>query len=149
VRHFNAGDEDTFVEIMTRHHGRVFSIALFHLRNCADAEEITQDTFIRAHRGLARFRCESSLGTWLHRIVSNLSRNRHKYYSCRRRHASVANHWTFGRKPRPDCSNDRYLDAAFDDALRDGVAGKACRVVDVQLVHQMLPMLFNRLDADL
>jgi|ERR1017187_55491 RNA polymerase sigma-70 factor (ECF subfamily) len=88
VRRFNAGDGNAFVEIMTRHHGRIFSIALSHLRNHADAEEITQDTFIRAHRGLARFRGDSSLSTWLHRIAFNLSRNRHKYYSYRRRNAT-------------------------------------------------------------
>src|ERR1039457_877628 len=81
VRRFNAGDGNAFVEIMTRHHGRIFSIALSHLRNHADAEEITQDTFIRAHRGLARFRGDSSLSTWLHRIAFNLSPNRCKYYS--------------------------------------------------------------------
>ena len=90
VRRFNAGDGDAFVEIMTRYRGKVFSIALCHLRNHADAEEITQDTFIRAHRGLARFRGDSSLRTWLHRIAFNLSRNRRKYYFCRRRHATLS-----------------------------------------------------------
>jgi len=68
VRRFNAGDEDAFVEIVNRYRGKIFSIALCHLRNHADAEEIAQDTFIRAHRGLARFRGDSSLATWLHPV---------------------------------------------------------------------------------
>jgi RNA polymerase sigma-70 factor (ECF subfamily) len=68
----------------------MFSIAQSHLRNHADAEEIAQDTFIRAHRGLSRFRGDSSLATWLHRIAFNLSRNRYKYYFCRRRHATLS-----------------------------------------------------------
>src|SRR5690606_6066136 len=67
VRRFNAGDESAFVEIMTRYREKIFSVALALLRNRADAEEIAQDTFIRAHRGLARFRGDSSLATWLHR----------------------------------------------------------------------------------
>jgi RNA polymerase sigma-70 factor (ECF subfamily) len=71
------GDEDAFAEIVTRYRDRMFSIAFSHLRNHADAEEIAQDTFIQAHRGLARFRGDSSLATWLHRIAFNLSRNRH------------------------------------------------------------------------
>jgi RNA polymerase sigma-70 factor, ECF subfamily len=90
VRRFNAGDEDAFVEIVTRHRGKIVSIALGHLRNHADADEISQDTFIRAHRGLARFRGDSSLATWLHRIAFNLSRNRYKYYYCRRRHSTLS-----------------------------------------------------------
>jgi RNA polymerase sigma-70 factor (ECF subfamily) len=90
VRRFNAGDEDAFVEIVSRYRGKIVSIALGHLRNYADADEIAQDTFIRAHRGLARFRGDSSLATWLHRIAFNLSRNRYKYYRCRRRHAMLS-----------------------------------------------------------
>jgi RNA polymerase sigma-70 factor, ECF subfamily len=90
VRRFNDGDEAAFAEIVARYRGKMYSIALSHLRNHSDAEEIAQDTFIRAHRGLARFRGDSSLATWLHRIAFNLSRNRYKYYFCRRRHAMLS-----------------------------------------------------------
>jgi len=61
VRKFNGGDASAFCEIMNRHKARIFSAAMALLRNHADAEEITQDTFVRAHRGLATFRGESSL----------------------------------------------------------------------------------------
>jgi RNA polymerase sigma-70 factor (ECF subfamily) len=90
VRRFNAGDDSAFVAIVTRYRGKMFAIALSHLRNHADAEEIAQDTFIRAHRGLARFRGDSSLATWLHRIAFNLSHNRYWYYFRRRRHDSLS-----------------------------------------------------------
>jgi RNA polymerase sigma-70 factor (ECF subfamily) len=90
VRRFKFGDEDAFAAIVARHRDRMFSIAFNHLRNHADAEEIAQDTFIRAHRGLSRFRGESSLATWLHRIAFNLSRNRHKYNFCRRQHSTLS-----------------------------------------------------------
>ena len=83
VRRFNAGDEDAFVEIVMRYRKKMFAIALRHLRNHADAEEVAQDTFVRAYRGLARFRGDSSLASWLHRIAFNLSRNRY-WYSYRR-----------------------------------------------------------------
>jgi len=74
---FQRRDEDAFGEIVTRHRQKMFSIALSHLGNHADAEEIAQDTFIRAYRGLASFRGDSSLATWLYRIAFNLSRNRY------------------------------------------------------------------------
>ena len=44
--------------------------------------------------------------------------------------------------------DDGQLDTAFDDARRDGVTGKARRVVDVELLHEMVPMLLDGLDAD-
>ena len=90
VRRFNAGDEAAFVEIMTRYREKIFSVALALLRNRADAEEIAQDTFIRAHRGLSRFRGDSSLATWLHRIAVNLARNRYWYFFRRRRQDSLS-----------------------------------------------------------
>lgn len=86
VRRFKAGDETAFVEIVERYRAKMFSIAFSLLRNRADAEEIAQDTFIRAHRGLARFRGDSALATWLHRIALNLARNRYWYFFRRRQH---------------------------------------------------------------
>jgi len=96
VRRFNSGEEAAFVEIMSRHRERVMSVAFAMLKNHADAEEIVQDTFMRAHRGLARFRGDSSLATWLHRISMNLSRNRYWYFFRRRRHSTISLDCTLG-----------------------------------------------------
>jgi RNA polymerase sigma-70 factor, ECF subfamily len=89
VRRFNEeGDETAFVEITTRYREKMYAVAFSLLKNRADAEEIAQDTFIRAHRGLANFRGDSALGTWLHRIALNLSRNRYWYFFRRHQHAT-------------------------------------------------------------
>jgi len=90
VRRFNSGDESAFIEIMTRYRDKILSVAIDLLHNHADAEEIVQDTFVRAYRGLARFRGDASLATWLHRIAANLARNRYWYYFRRRRHATLS-----------------------------------------------------------
>jgi RNA polymerase sigma-70 factor (ECF subfamily) len=90
VRRFHGGDESAFVEIITRYREKIFTVALSLLRNHADAEEIAQDTFVRAHRGLARFRGDSSLATWLHRIAVNLARNRYWYFFRRRRQDTLS-----------------------------------------------------------
>jgi RNA polymerase sigma-70 factor (ECF subfamily) len=88
VRRFNTGDEAAFVEIIERYRARMFAVAFAMLRNRADAEEIAQDAFLRAHRGLANFRGDSSLATWLHRIALNLSRNRYWHSVRRGRHTT-------------------------------------------------------------
>ncbi|MBI3887127.1 MAG: sigma-70 family RNA polymerase sigma factor [Opitutae bacterium] len=90
VRRFNAGDEAAFVEIVTRYRGKMFAAAFAMLRNRSDAEEVAQDTFIRAHRGLANFRGDASLSTWLHHIALNLARNNYWYFYRRRRHATLS-----------------------------------------------------------
>jgi RNA polymerase sigma-70 factor (ECF subfamily) len=90
VHRFLAGDESAFVEITARYREKIFSVAISLLRNRADAEEIVQDTFIRAYRGLKNFRGDSSLATWLHRIAVNLSRNRYWFFYRRARHNTLS-----------------------------------------------------------
>lgn len=90
MQRFNAGDEKAFAEIVERHRSKVFSVALNILRNEADAEEIASDTFVRAYRGLAKFRGDSSLATWLHHVTVNLARNRYWYFRRRRRQDTLS-----------------------------------------------------------
>lgn len=96
VRRFNGGDDAAFLEIMNRYRARIFSIASALLKNRADADEIVQDTFIRAHRSLARFRGDASLGSWLHRIARNLSHSRYWYYFRRRCQVTFSLDGSFG-----------------------------------------------------
>jgi RNA polymerase sigma-70 factor, ECF subfamily len=90
IGRFMDGDESAFVEIMDDNRDRLFNIVLNMLHNRGDTEEIVQDTFIRAHRGLATFRRESSLRTWLYRIAINLARNRYWYFQRRFRHTTLS-----------------------------------------------------------
>jgi RNA polymerase sigma-70 factor (ECF subfamily) len=85
VARARGGDEKAFGEIVTLHWDRIYGVALQLLRNEEDAEEVTQDTFVRAHRSLADFRGEAALSTWLYRIAMNLARNRYWQWWRRRR----------------------------------------------------------------
>src|SRR5687767_8014750 len=65
------GDGDAF-RALVEHHGRsAFGLAFRLTGNAEDAEEVVQESFLRAHRQLARFESRSNFGTWLHRIVVN------------------------------------------------------------------------------
>jgi RNA polymerase sigma-70 factor (ECF subfamily) len=90
VRRFNDGDEGAFVEIIARHREKMFYLALSLVRNRPDAEEVAQDTFIRAYRNLARFRGDCALATWLHHIALNLARNRYVHMERRRQLATYS-----------------------------------------------------------
>ena len=60
-----------FEELYRMYSGRLFSVACRMLGNTADAEDLLQEIFLTAHRKLASFRGESSLGTWLYRLATN------------------------------------------------------------------------------
>jgi len=136
VRRFVAGDETAFTEIVTRYRQKLFAVAFGLLRNRADAEEIAQDAFIRAHRSLVRFRGDSSLSAWLHCITLNLSRNRYWYFFRRRRHATISLDCTFGE----------HSQATFSDLVATEDAGPAREAVAKEF-GELVTLCMARLGA--
>lgn len=63
-------DLDAFEALVRRHQATVYRVALRMLRSEADAQDATQETFVRAWLSLHRFRRESAVSTWLYRIVT-------------------------------------------------------------------------------
>jgi len=85
-----AGDERAFDDLVLRHQQRAFNVAFQLLRDHEDATEVAQDAFVRIYRGLGSFRGECEFTTWLHQIVVNLARNKHRWWKRRGRQASVS-----------------------------------------------------------
>jgi RNA polymerase sigma-70 factor (ECF subfamily) len=71
-----AGDAPAFEELVMTYQHRVFGVALRMLGNRAEAEEVAQEAFVRAHRALREFRGDAKLSTWLYAITSRLCLNR-------------------------------------------------------------------------
>ena len=68
-----AGDRDAFRPIVDRYSEMLFRLAYRITGNESDAEEVVQETFLRAYRKLDSFDGRSSVGTWLFRIATNCS----------------------------------------------------------------------------
>lgn len=69
------GDHNAFKEIVKIHENQVAATVIGMLGYCTEAEDVGQETFIRFYKSLAKFRGESSIGTYLTRIAINLSLN--------------------------------------------------------------------------
>jgi RNA polymerase sigma-70 factor (ECF subfamily) len=65
------GDRDAFRTLVERHSRAVFRVAFRLTGNEQDAEDVVQETFLKAYNELPRFDGRSAVGTWLHRIASN------------------------------------------------------------------------------
>jgi len=65
------GDQDAFRVLVELHAQAAFRLAFRLMRDERDAEDVVQESFIRAHRRLPAFEARSNFGTWLHRIVVN------------------------------------------------------------------------------
>jgi len=84
------GDTAAYNDMVARYYDRIFARVSQLLKNKQDAEEVTQDAFIRAHRGLENFRGEASFSTWLYQIATNLAHNRYWYWFRRKREQSIS-----------------------------------------------------------
>lgn len=85
-----AGDEEAFDDLVSRHQQRALHVAFQVLHNYEDAAEVAQDAFVRIYRSAGDFRGDCEFTTWLHQIVINLARNKHRWWKRRGRHASVS-----------------------------------------------------------
>ena len=66
-----SGDQQAYAGLVNRYQNYVFTLALRFTKNREDAEEVSQDIFIKAYRSLANFRGASKFSTWLYSIVNN------------------------------------------------------------------------------
>jgi len=67
------GDHSSYAMLVERHKDMVFTLAYRMLKNREEAEEVSQDAFIKAYSSLKKFRKDSKFSTWIYRIVYNLS----------------------------------------------------------------------------
>jgi RNA polymerase sigma-70 factor, ECF subfamily len=69
------GDREAFGRLVRRHQKRVYAAALHIVGNHGDADDVTQESFVRAYRGLATFDGRADFFTWLYRITVNTALN--------------------------------------------------------------------------
>jgi RNA polymerase sigma factor (sigma-70 family) len=86
VSRSKSADVEAFGELVRRYQKPVFRIVLRMVKSPDDADDITQDTFVRAHRGLKTFKEEFDFHPWLYRIAYNQAIN---FLNKRKRQAAV------------------------------------------------------------
>jgi RNA polymerase sigma-70 factor, ECF subfamily len=69
-----AGSREAFDELVRRHRGQIYSLIRTLTGEDTDADDLTQETFVRAYTAIVRFRQESAFRTWLSRIAVNVVR---------------------------------------------------------------------------
>ena len=110
-----AGDADAFADLIEMHGTLVYNLALRTLSDVQEAEDVAQETFVRAWKALPRFRADARLSTWLYRIATNLC---------------------YGRLPRLK----REL-AALDPDLEIDLPDERQRVEDALVSAEMIALL--------
>jgi RNA polymerase sigma factor (sigma-70 family) len=121
-----AGNQAAYADLVKRHQRFVFTLALRFAKGREDAEEITQDCFVKAYRSLASFQRQSKFSTWLYSIVYTTA-------------------MTFLRKKRVDTTSidneDTYIQLEnHTSGLENNMAENKSRSFYVnQAIEQLLP----------
>ena len=84
------GDEQACTRLVTDHQRMVFQLALHLLGEPQEAQDLTQEVFLKVFRTLPQFRGQSTLRTWIYRIVVNQASNRQRWWRRRKKSQQVA-----------------------------------------------------------
>lgn len=131
VRRAREGDRSAFEALYRAEVGRVYAVCLRMCRDRAQAEVLTQDTFVRAWRSLDQFREESAFSTWLFRIAVNVVRMSHRSEGRRKARITSTDEpmSEYARAVRP------RNDAAID--LEVAIAELSPRAREVLVLHDI------------
>jgi RNA polymerase sigma-70 factor (ECF subfamily) len=78
IKDFQGGDRAAFEKLVLRHKDKLFNLCYSFLGDYEEANDSSQEAFIKAYQGLKKFRFESSFSTWLYRIAVNTCTNKVK-----------------------------------------------------------------------
>src|SRR5262245_459707 len=94
-----AGDRDAFRVLVERHSRSIFRVAYRMTGDEQDAQEMVQETFLRAYRILEKFELRANLGTWLYRIAVNRTLD---FLSARKSQMQMKAAYQISDNPDPD-----------------------------------------------
>lgn len=92
IRAFVAGDASAFDALVMRYKDMVYTMCYYILGDSHEADDQTQETFLKAYRSLHSFRHDAGFSTWLYRITVNTCKNRLSSLSYRIRKRMVSIH---------------------------------------------------------
>ena len=76
LRRLRAGDDSAVHELADTYGSRIFQLAMRHMKNREDAEEVTQDVLMKVYRKIDAFRGDAALSSWIYRITFNTAMSR-------------------------------------------------------------------------
>jgi RNA polymerase sigma-70 factor, ECF subfamily len=139
------GDRAAFVELLRRHQEPILNLSYRFLGDRDEAEDLTQDVFLRLYRARESYRPDAKFTTWLYRIASNACLNALRARKGRR---SVSLDG-FGREsngttPAPMQLEDPKSEAPSETLLRDEMADRVRKIVNALPDTQRLAIVLNK-----
>lgn len=129
IRRARGGDPDAFAELVMKHADQVYATLRRFGLDASEADEVTQEVFVRAWRGLARFEERALFSTWLYRIAFNEAQRR------------------LSRRPPARAESDPYRDDVVLSLPESAALGPEAQALDREF-ERALEEALNRLPGD-
>ena len=145
VQQCAAGDEEACTRLVTDYQRMVYQLALHLLGDRQEALDLSQEVFLRVFRMLPQFRGQSTLKTWIYRIVVTQASNRQRWWRRRRRAQQVAleEHVAAHGELR-----DWRAETRPDQVLQRGeTAGRVWAALDALPFDQRLAVVLREIDG--
>jgi RNA polymerase sigma-70 factor (ECF subfamily) len=132
-------EPEAWAHLYRRHYDEVYRYVLYLQGDSAIAEDLVQETFVRAMRGMRGYRGQASFSTWLHRIAINVARRHWRRTSARQRTVEGFARATGGqgRAPSPE---DVHTDASRARALLTALETLAPKLREAFVLRDLLGM---------
>jgi RNA polymerase sigma-70 factor (ECF subfamily) len=149
LRAAQAGDQGAFTELVRRYQRAVYRVAYALTRNASDADDLAQETFVRAYQAIGRFRVGEPLFPWLARIATNQAislfrRRKRRPETPIEPLIEAGQQWGVEDDPAQAVEEDerkRHLEAAFGELKPEHQAVLALRVVEEQTYEEIAATL--------
>src|SRR5687767_5899699 len=145
IARLQSGDEEAVKELAARYSHRIFQMALRHMKNRQDAEEVTQDVLLKVYRKVGRFRGDAALSSWIYRITFNTAMSRLRGHraerAARQERDRVLAARRLGEEPAPRQPADwSHLpdDELLRSQLRDTVTAALAEIPEIYRVPVVL-----------
>ena len=143
-----AGDADAFDDLVRATYAETYTLALRMTGNEEDARDVVQESYLRAYRGLKRFRGDARFSTWMYRITANCA-NSHLGRGRRHRHEVLDDDAPL-RDERPHYSPEARLDATdLRGQLHDALAELPPKLRAVVLLRDVYDLPHEAIAAEL
>jgi RNA polymerase sigma-70 factor, ECF subfamily len=125
VRAFQAGDVSAFDALVMKYKDKVYTMCFYLIGDVHEANDQSQETFLKVFRSLHAFRLESTFSTWLHRITVNTCTNRLKSIPFRIRKMMVS-------LDAPDEAGNAFLQIPDESLMQNGELEKREKMMAVK-----------------
>lgn len=131
------GETSCFANLVNKYQSRAYTLALRIVKNEEDAEEVSQDAFVKAFRSLSKFKREASFSSWLYRIVYNTALS-----SIRKKRIETTSLDIEDQKLSVDDTNHSFRELVREDRKKylkhalDKLSGEEATLIDLFYSHE-------------